>query len=343
MRHILFKFLILTFLFGSIVTMPDVQLFASENSTRLNALPLDLQGHRGARGLAPENTLSAFKKALEIGVTTLELDIGITADDVPIVSHNPFLEPDFTRGPDGKWLADEDNIIYSMDLKTLKTFDVGRIDPSTRYSSKYPEQVPADGQTIPTLLEVIELIKRMGNETVRLNIETKISPLKADMMADVKTFTNVLMALLGEQGFLDRVTIQSFDWRIVQEVQKRFPSVPTSYLSVKQSWYDTVSPDHSGRSPWAAGFKLSDFDGSLPKMIKAAGGKMWSVYFKELTPELVAEAHALGIFVKVWTVNDTGDMERLIDMGVDGIITDYPNRLRKIMSDRGMVLPVRSP
>jgi len=322
--------------------MPQAELSASDTRASFMGAPLDLQGHRGARGLAPENTLSAFKKALEIGVTTLELDVGITSDLVPVISHNPFLEPDFTRDAGGNWLTDEDHIIYKMDIKTLKTFDVGRINPSTRYSGKYPDQVAADGERIPTLLEVIELIKSTGNETVRLNIETKISPLKPELMPGYKVFTDALMAVLGEQGFMDRVTIQSFDWRVLQDVQYRFPNTPTSYLSVQQSWYDTVTPGPSGVSPWAAGFRLSDFDGSLPKMVKAAGGKMWSVYFKELNSELVKEAHSLGLLVKVWTVNETGDMERLIDMDVDGIITDYPDKLRQIMKNRGMVLPPQS-
>ena len=141
-----------------------------------SAQAFDLQGHRGARGLAPENTLPAFEKALKIGVTTLELDLAVTKDDVLVVSHDPRLNPDITRGPDGQWLREPGPSIRSLDLAELRKFDVGRVQPGTAYAARLRGQAAQDGVRIPTLTEVFDLAQRLGADQVRFNIEPKISP-----------------------------------------------------------------------------------------------------------------------------------------------------------------------
>ena len=142
------------------------------------ASTFDLQGHRGARGLMPENTLPAFAKALEIGVTTLELDTNITKDGVVVITHDPVLNPDLARLPDGKWLempADKGPYIFSLSYAELQKFDVGRIKPGTKYAERYPEQQSVDGTRIPRLADLFALVRKSGNENVRFNIETKLS------------------------------------------------------------------------------------------------------------------------------------------------------------------------
>jgi glycerophosphoryl diester phosphodiesterase len=139
-----------------------------------------------------------------------------------------------------------------------------------------------------------------------------------------------------------RVIIQSFDWRALKAVQVLAPKIPTSYLSVQQRFLDNIAAGKAEGSPWTAGIQLGD-QGSIPKMVKAAGGAIWSPYEPELTADLVKEAHALGLKVIPWTVNQTGDMARLIDWGVDGLITDRPDFLRDVMTEKKLALPKATP
>jgi glycerophosphoryl diester phosphodiesterase len=303
----------------------------------------DAQGHRGARGLAPENTLAGFARALSVGVDTLELDVGVSRDGVVVVSHNPRLEPDVTRDEHGNWLDETGPAIHALTLAELKTFDVGRLKPGTPYQGEFPEQAAADGARIPTLIEVLDLIRRSGNDRVRLNIETKLRPMEPDLTLSPQDFMSALLGVLHERGFDGRFTIQSFDWRTLRESQRQAKGVPTSYLTVRQVWFDTMELDQPGPSPWTDGYDIDDFGGSIPDMIKAAGGTFWSSYFREITPGDVERAHELGLQIKVWTVNEPGDMETMIDMGVDGIITDYPDRLRRVLEKLGMALPTPTP
>ncbi len=307
------------------------------------AADFDLQGHRGARGLAPENTLSGFARALGIGVGTLELDTGVSADGVVVVIHNPRLEPDIARDAMGRWLDESSPPIHTLEVEKIKTYDVGRLNPARRYASRFPDQVPVDGARVPTLAETFELVKRSGNHEVRFNIETKLNPLKPQNAPSPETFVEAILKVVREYGFENRVSIQSFDWQTLKAVQHLAPKVRTSYLTAAQSWANNLRPGEPGPSPWLGGYDIDAFDGSAPAAVKAAGGDIWSSYHREVTADNIERAHELGLLVKVWTVNERDRMETLIDMGVDGIITDYPDILREVMVDRGMPVPPATP
>ncbi len=301
------------------------------------ARPFDLEGHRGARGLAPENTLAAFRRAIGIGVATIETDVAITKDDVPVISHNPALVPELVRDASGKWLPGTGAPIRALTLDGLRRYDVGRANPQTRYAREFPEQLPSDGERFPTLRELLQMAANTPRR-LRLNLETKLTPDDAVATADPATFVRLILEAVREAKLADRVTIQSFDWRTLREVKRVAPSVPTSCLTIESSGMNTMAPGPDGRSPWHAGLALRDY-GSVPALVAAAGCGTWSMFWRNLTPALVEEAHAAGLAVLPWTVNDPADMQRLIDMGVDGIITDYPDRLRRVMADRGLALP----
>lgn len=306
------------------------------------AQALDLQGHRGARGLLPENTLPAFAQALAIGVTTLELDTAISKDGVVVVGHDTTLNPDITRGPDGQWLTRSDIAIHSLTYEQLRQYDVGRIRPRTTYSLRFPTQQPVDGTRMPRLADVFALARRAGNHAVRFNIETKISPEQPQQTLPPAEFARALIALVRAEKLESRVTIQSFDWRTLQVVQQEAPRIATVYLTAQQSWMDNIRAGDTA-SPWTAGFHVSRYAASVPRMIKAAGGAVWSPYFGDVTRETVREAQQLGLKVVVWTVNEARDITRMIDFGVDGIISDYPDRLRRIAAERGLALPPATP
>jgi glycerophosphoryl diester phosphodiesterase len=286
----------------------------------------DLQGHRGARGLAPENTLAAFDRALALGVDTLELDTLVTRDDRVVVAHDPTLNPNITRDDGGRFIEPPGAPIRSLTLAELRRFDVGRLRPGTRYAQTFPEQRPADGQRIPTLAEVFALARERRAE-VRFNIETKITAQQPELAPDPEAFVRLLLAEIDRAGLRERVSLQSFDWRTLEVAQRLAPAVPTVYLSAQQSWLNNVPAGTD----------------SVPKLVKRAGGAVWSPYFGDLTPALLKQAHDLGLKVIVWTVNADADIERLLDWGVDGIISDRPDRVREALARRGQPLPRRYP
>ena len=302
-----------------------------------NAMAFDIEAHRGGRALFPENTLQSFANALSIGVDTLELDIGVTSDGAIVVSHERGLNPDLARSPDGSYVAPPGIRFVRLLLEDVKKYDVGQIRPGSAYAAQFPEQHAVPGTPIPTLMEVLDLVRKSGDAHVRLNIETKIDPDHPDESPDPQRFVTLLLDLLAAEKFSGRAMVQSFDWRTLQLVQKLAPAIPTVYLTVQAGSSPTVFLDKASR--WTAGFDPIDHGKSLPRAIKAAGGAIWSPYFGDVNPALISESHNLGLSVVVWTVNKPADMARLIDMGVDGIISDRPDLLRKIAGEKGIALP----
>jgi glycerophosphoryl diester phosphodiesterase len=303
-----------------------------------DGMAFDLQGHRGARGLAPENTLEGFARALSVGVTTLEMDAAMTADGVVVVSHDPALNPDITRGPDGAWLEGPGPAIRSLTLAELARYDVGRIRPGTRYAALHPEQVPRDGARIPTLAAVLDLAGR-ASPTVRFNVETKLFPDRPWLTATPEEMARAVADVIAAAGMTGRAVVQSFDWRSLAWLRDNRPELARSYLTRQSPGDDTVSSRGGRPSPWLAGLDAAAHGNSAPRLVAAAGGRIWSPHHRDVTEAALAEAKALGLTVLPWTVNDEATMARLIAMGVDGIITDRPDRLRAVLADRGMPLP----
>ena len=273
-------------------------------------MAFDLQGHRGARGLHPENTLTGFRAALELGVTTLELDLGLTKDGVLVVHHDTHLSPATARGPDGAWIAEEIPVA-SLTLAELHRYDVGRLNPAHAYTARWPEQVGSDGVRIPALAEVFEL-----DGEVAFNIETKLDPTHPDHTRPPEDFVAALQAALADDALRARVTVQSFDWRTLVALKGW---VQTACLTDA----DTVEPG----SAWTAGFDPATYE-SLPALVEAVGCEIWSPNHAQLSEAVIADAHARGLRVVPWTVNDPARGDELVAWGVDGLITDYPDRVR---------------
>jgi glycerophosphoryl diester phosphodiesterase len=297
------------------------------------ASAFDLQGHRGTRGHEPENTLSAFRRALEIGVDTLEMDAAITADGVVVISHDPQLPAAITRDAQGHWLTGPGPLIRNLTFAQLQTYDVGRIDPSSDYARQFPLQQPRDGERRPKLADVFALVKSMGAEHVRFDIETKVFPDRPDATLPPEPFVRALLDVIRTAGMTSRVMIESFDWRTLKLVQQLEPGLETVYLTSRSHGYDTLEG-----GTWTAGMLLRDYP-SIAHMVKAAGGRIWSPNFPSLAAADVKTAQQLGLKVIPWTVNAPADIERLLDWGVDGIISDYPDRVRTALQKRGMPLP----
>jgi len=302
------------------------------------ALAFDLEAHRGGRGLRPENTLAAFSFALATGVTTLEMDLAVTQDGVLVISHDPHLNPDLVRAPDGAWLAGKGPPIDTLTLAELKRYDIGRLNPQSAYARQFPEQRGEDGERFPTLAEVFALVKA-HSRPVRFNLETKITPGSSGDTVDPVTFARMTVDAIRKAGLAGDAMIQSFDWRTLVAAKKLAPDIETVCLTIETAGNDTVQRSAESPSPWLAGLSPRYYDGSLPRTVDAAGCGTWSPFWRNVTAANVAESHALGLRVLPWTVNDPWDMARLIDMKVDGVITDYPDRARKVMADKGIPLP----
>jgi glycerophosphoryl diester phosphodiesterase len=300
----------------------------------------DLQGHRGARGLAPENTLAAFTRALGLGVTTLELDTGVTRDGVVVVGHDERLNPDLTRDGDGRWIEAPGPAVFALTRAELQRYDVGRLKPGTPYAARFAEQEPADGERVPTLADVFALAGKARNTSVRFNVETKLDARHPELTAAPEAFADAVIAVVRAAGMTGRTTLQSFDWRTLRHAQEVAPEIQTVCLTVQQPGDDNIQAGQPGPSPLLAGLDVDDFGGSVPRLVKAAGCAYWSPNARDLTAQTLTEAHREGLKVVVWTVNEESEMNALAESGVDGIITDYPDRLRKVLARRGVSLPV---
>lgn len=304
---------------------------------------IDIVAHRGARGLLPENSLPGFAKALEIGVTAIELDVGLSRDRAVVVTHDQRLNPDLTRGPDGSFLSGEGAAVIQLTLAELQTYDVGRIKPSSKYRKRFRNQKGMDGVSMPTLEEVIALVRRAGNKSLRLDVEIKSNPEEPEVNLDPKTYAESIVAVLRAEGMAGRASILSFDWRTLKHVQSIAPDIPTVCLTAQLRNLDNLKKGQPGPSPWTAGLDIDAFGGSVPKLVAAAGCKVWSVYRKELGRAALEEAQALGLAVHVWTVNETSEMKKLVALGVDGIVTDYPDKLRRLLEELGAPVPLPTP
>lgn len=314
---------------------PSFTWSAEKGMTAGKVKMFDLSAHRGGRGLCPENTLPSFANALAIGVSTLEMDAAVTKDGVVVISHDPYLDPNITRGPNKQWIGKGRKLIKSMTFKELEIYDVGRIKPGTGLAARFPRQKPIDGTPIPSLPAVLDLVKASRNEDVSVSVELKYDPTDPSLTIEREPYAKALIDVLRKGGFASRSTIQSFDWEILQIVQRLAPEIPGVYLTSGYNGADTLNIGKAEMSQWTAPFNVNSYGGSVVKAIKAAGGKLWSPDQRGLTAAQIKEAHEAGIGVIVWTVNAKEEMAKFIDMDVDGIITDYPDILRKVLIAKG--------
>jgi glycerophosphoryl diester phosphodiesterase len=307
----------------------------------------DIEAHRGGLGLVTENTLDAFANAIELGVTTLELDVQITADGHAVVTHDRQVsdlkcddtEPAFAGDPAFPYVGD---YIKDLTLAQVWTLDCGQPLPD------FPDQLVVEGARIPLLSEVFALVDCYGANQVWFNIETKVEAGAPHETAPREQFVEVTLREISNAGMLNRTTIQSFDWGALMLVRELEPRLPIVALTNR----DFLQEGQDGASPWLGGLDYDDFE-SLVDITSSFGadaispvhgfpqnGKVTDPgYEPYTTAEMVAEAHEAGIAVVPWTIDDPATMESLIDAGVDGLITNYPDRLREILAERGYKLP----
>lgn len=306
------------------------------------AADFDLQAHRGGRGETTEDSLRAFAKALELGVSTLELDIVLSRDGQPMVWHDPVIQADkcsdtapaFPGDPQFPYVG---KAVWQLTAAQLHTLDCGKLLPA------FPQAEVVRGNRIATLPEVFALADRYRTG-VRYNIETKIEADKPEMSAPPGQFVDVILAAVRAAGKQDLVEIQSFDWRTLPLVRAAAPSIPRIAL-----WDETTFVPGS---PWLDGIDPAVVSDPIVAATMVGADVLspgYSVPYGQVPgdpgfalvadAEFVSRAHGLGLKVIPWTINDPGAMRAQIAAGADGIITDYPTRLRSVMAELGMPLP----
>jgi len=302
----------------------------------------DIQGgHRGARGLAPENTLTGFQKAIDIGVTTLEFDIGVTKDRVAVIYHDTFINPEICLQRDGQKIKMDSlshgPYIKNLTLAEIKLFDCGMLNPNINRFSE-PPRVNNQGEFIPTLQELFDLLDQYPNRNIWCNIELKTNPHDLSTLPFTE-FIEVVLKVIKNNHREGRVNIQSFQWNVLKYIRNHHPGFILSGLMDISS----IKPiNNSTPSPWLNGIDFNQEGGTSLGILQKAKDyiDIFSPSWQLITPtnplylgSSVREIQSYGFKVIPWTVNNRNRMEALINEGVDGIITDYPNRLISVLYD----------
>ncbi len=272
-------------------------------------LNVDIQGHRGCRGLMPENTIPAFLKALEIGVTTLEMDVVITRDQQVLVSHEPFLSHKICFGPDGEEITEEEEKGYNLYEMTYE--EISRCDCGSKELMGFPNQKKMVVAK-PLLTDVIDSVefylRKHALPPVHFNIETKSLPEGDNVFhPEPRAFVDLLMGVLEEKSIEERAIIQSFDMRTLQYAKEAYPDIKLALL--------IANKDQPRKNIEKLGFTPD----------------IYSPYYLLVNEKLLTYADGQNMRVIPWTVNEPEEIKRILSMGVDGIITDYPDRALSII------------
>ncbi|HHP7240138.1 MAG TPA: glycerophosphodiester phosphodiesterase family protein [Cyclobacteriaceae bacterium] len=293
-------------MFKNIVIL-SILLILYSCSEKKDIQNIDIQGHRGARGLLPENTMPAFEKAIALGVTTLELDLAITADSQIIVSHEPYFAHTICLDSSGQKISEADE--KQFNIFTMTYHEVSRFDCGSLGNPRFPDQekmkVPK-----PLLKQVFEMAEAKSNQTIKYNIELKSSPQGDSVYHPLPSdFSDMIYRLINNYIPWERITIQSFDFRILKYFNRNYPEVRLA--------------------------ALVENDGSTEENLERLGfyPTIYSPYFKLINQQDINSLHEKDILVIPWTLNDKEDMVNYINWGVDGVITDYPDRALSIIKN----------
>jgi len=263
--------------------------------------------------LWPENSLIGFAAAMALGVASIELDVVLTADGVPVVHHDLALNPDITRGPGGQWIASPGPLLAALCAADLAAYDVGRIAPRTRYAAICRGQTPVDGTRIPSLAAVLELVRGSG---VKLDIEIKVDRRWPDWAPQLSGVVEAVFAVLDAAQAAGAASVRSFDWRVLRRIRRLRPEVPLS---------------------WLTGFGADARAAAVAEAVMLDGWPAWQPVWapdhRLLRRRHVFAAREMGLLVKPWTVNAAFRMRQLLRWGVDGFCTDRPDLARIVLSE----------
>ena len=286
-------------------------------------------GHRGARGEIAENSIEGFKHTFALGIKAVEFDVVISKDKIPVLYHYFNLMPYLVKDESGNWLKNSELKVFDKSYEELRKYNIGGLNPESKHGKRFKEQKLLKNAKIPKLSELLELASRKENKDVFLNIEVKSTPFKLGLTPIPSDTVSLILKDIDTYKLEDRIIISSFDWRILYELKKQNPQILRGFLSLQQD-LSTIKKTIFEDSPWMGKKFPSEDLFLLPKIIKSLEGHVWCPFYKDVTKKNVELAHKLGLAVNVWTVSKESDIVRMIEYGVDGIITDYPKKMQDI-------------
>ena len=296
---------------------------------------IKIYGHRGARGDLPENTLDSFKYLFENNINAYETDILISKDLIPVITHDFRLDPSFTKDEEGDWITDENIKIFDLTYNEILKYDVGSLNKLTRYGRRFLNQRSLENQKIPKLDELLELSSKNLSQDTIINLEIKSTPDEKNLTPNPKEMVQIVLNDIKKSNLQDKIIISSFDWRILREVKNQSPEISRAYLTFQQEKGLKIKKTIYSKSPWIDHIPLTIvYD--LPKIIKELGGSAWHPYYKDINKKAVKDAHDYNLPVNVWTVNDEYNMLKMIEYEVDGIMTDYPLKLKELCDKKNI-------
>jgi len=304
--------------------------FPAVEAFRGNSNLIRVVGHRGARGILPENTLIGFEFAVSSGASLIEFDVVMSSDNVPVITHNHRLHAPTFRDQDGAFIIHEPKV-SDLTWEDIQTFDVGRIDGRSEYGRRFPDQAQIDGLKVPSLSQLLTILGEKKYSEAHLMLEIKSDPYALHDEQKRRSTLSTILNEVRKAAFEQRTLIHSFDWRMLATCRKLAPEIPISFLTQLPEQTDDIGEDSS---------KLvnPDFSGRenlIPNLVAESGGSLWCPYFRDVTAEAAKLAHEQGLVTAVWTVNEPADIKQMVELGVDAIISDYPGRVQRYLADQG--------
>ena len=297
------------------------------NLTKLNHIKI--YGHRGARGDLPENTLNSFQYLFDYLISAYETDILISKDLIPVITHDFKLDPSFTQDNNGEWITDENIKIFDLTYEELSKYDVGTLNKLSKYGRNFVNQKSLPNQKIPKLDDLLNLTARNQTENLIINLEIKSTPVQENFTPLPQEMVKLVLDVVNNSALKDKIIYSSFDWRVLREVRDQNPHAPRAYLTELHQSGSKISGTIYDQSPWMDFIPLKNAV-ELPRLIASLGGRAWHPYYRDISKKMIDISHEENLAVNVWTVNDEDDMLKMIEYGVDGIITDYPLRLKNL-------------
>ena len=292
-------------------------------------------GHRGARGEIAENSIEGFKHTFSLGIKAVEFDVVISKDKIPVLYHYFSLMPYLVKDESGNWLKNSELKVFDKSYEELSKYNIGGLDPESKHGKRFKEQKLLKNAKIPKLSELLELASRKENKDVFLNLEVKSTPFKMGLTPTPSDTVSLILKNIDTHKLEYRIIISSFDWRILYELKKQNSRILRGFITLQQD-LSTTKKNIYENSPWMAKNYSLDQLFLIPNIIKSLEGHVWSAFYRDVTKQNVELAHKHGLATCVWTVNREQDIIRMIEYGVDGIITDYPKKAQEICKSKNI-------
>lgn len=307
-----------------------------------------LIAHRGGTGLWPENTLEAFRSAIDMGADGIELDVHLTRDGIAVVHHDERLNPAIARQPDGQWVDAAAPLIKELSSSEIADYDIGRLRPGSAYAERFPDQYPIDGARIPKLDEVFALVKASAKPGFRLYVEAKTSLLDLSLSSEPEQLAEAIIELVRGHGLESQTILVSFDWRALAHAKRIAPEIKNAFTTLPfadiDPGHESAARDEPGSerqllraasahgAPWMAGYDWRHAKGEsfAEKMLNAIGkapADGWFAWHGDINAERIIQANSFNLRTSAWTVDKPADISRLLPLGLDAILTDRPDVL----------------